>query len=1516
MAMKQLNKRLVVGLGLFGFACMVLLSVLMLRQLQRRDPKYFVALAEAAAGQEQWQQAALFYHEAWERSGDAAFLADVGEMLLREGEVAKAMVAWRQALVQQPSLLPVHERQLALLLELAQLYGNPQRWEQVQDAANTLLGVALDDMPEKQALAHHALGLALINLESRDRANVDRGIAALTAAARLAPGRVDLAIDLARELTRQERVEAAEDLYRKLLDEHSAPGGSGSAAQLAYARHLTERQRFEEAEDFFQRSLKSADNDAEALLEARMGYAQFLMQRWARSMQDEQAKDTAQPLFERAEQILRECVSASPEDFEPSLQMALLYKAAQRHAEVIDTCEKRIHRGLSRKGIEATRNRVSMFTLMIYASEASVALGVKATEPGERDEWLKKAEQYVADARGESPTHPRVLSQAGRVKLARGQDREALRDLRAADEAYGSYDAVNWENKILLAQVHLRLNEAGAAKGVLETVLEQAARYRGRDPIFWNVYAQVLFQNNELERALAISDRVLLVDPANADARQIKAAIYERQGKHELAGQIHEQLTGTPTIRAVLQARAAALAGDVEAAVKVLRDALEHDPGDVRLVAAAVNEMIGLDRREDARGIAERALQDRPHDVRLQKIAVLTRENLTESQRDQATLELIQTGEDALQRELELATFYSRREKLAESVQALDRAEQHIIAKDTPLARSATTIQHSAVLKAKIRVAAQAEDDAAMQAARDAALRYNVDGAGGKSLLGWYHLQRKEYDLALNAYREAVAAQPTDATSMAHLAQCLHMLGRVDEARVTYEESVRVNPNEGVAHQGLAVLAQMRGDRETFRRELAICERLLPTDPWVQEQSLIRSEEADPAEAISRRESRLAQSPEDAYNLQRLAGLYETVGDDEKAEPAYERLMKLSPDDHKVMLVVSAFYRRTNRPQRALEIVTAYADTRTDPAAKHAAMLLIANEYVQQRSFVEAERLLLSAYEGAGTMETAHALAEFYMRALNAPGKAVAWYARAVEHARSTKSAQLPSLLDAKISCLLHRSINDLDQAGRDVAELRQEHPSVVRGLLWQSEIAARRGDIDEAVTALNEYLDRRPNDTYALYQRARHHLARGRNVAAMADLEAIKRSSPLSLELQPRLLLARLQQRSGRRDLWLAELESLAKDAPDSFAAIEALAAAYLEEKRLTDAERLVTAQINRSEPTPPARWYFLRGRILLASQDAERALSDYRRGAEVSDFTAESVQQALNAYVQLGRFAEGVQYFERYVNDARLTSAPVSRYAQLLVRSGAKAKAVEQFRRAMGLALGEEPSAAQAVGNDVLAAFDATELVAAFSAQPPTGLPGRANERILVRALAATGRAADAASRLNALFATAADDRERAALLHEKGDIYQVAGQSDRAIESYQAALEYDADNWILLNNVAYLLSDARGASEAALAYAQKAVGREDNAFTLDTLGWIYAGLGRYGPAIAELSRAVRVNPDYALSYYHLGESYRRSSRFVEAADVLKDGQVVIRNTRDQELMKLMETALEKTSRRDATP
>ncbi len=1528
MAKKQLNKKMVVALTLCTFAVMIVLSVVMLNRLQQRDPKYFVELAESAAEQEQWQQAALFYEQAWQRSDDPKYLVEVGEMLLHEGDVQNARIAWRKALVQDPGLIEGHVRQLTMLMSLARLYDAPQDWEEVRDSADAMLKTSVEKSDAQSAFARNARGFALIHLRDRG-ADPDEGLSDLQASCDLAPESVDYAIDLAGEYVRREQPDRAELIYSNLVASFASPGPKASKVQVAFAQFLFRTNRAKEAEPLFEKAIALAENDKTALHEARLAYAGYLTQKWALAMREPSTKEEAASFIERAESILKQCIDSDPDAFDAFLQLAAMYRSAQRYAEVLEVCEKRISQGIRRKGVDAGQNRVSAFTLMIYASEAAVALGINAAKDGnvaERDQWYARAEQYVADARGEAPTHPRVLSQAGRVKIARGQERAGLEDLRAADEAYRSFGAVNWENRMLRARVHLQLNEAGAARQVLEEVMDDARTSRGADSAFWSLYAQTLVRSGDLSRALSIVERVLTAIPDNDDALRIKAAILERQGRTTEAGQIEQRLSGSGTVSAILEARSASLEGDSQRAVSILRKALETDSSDVRLVSVVVQELSRLNRGDEAREIAEKALRENPEDVSLQRLVIATRSELTPEQRDQAMLKLIESEQDAYQRALQLTAYYSRRNDPASTIKAIDEAERHLRAADTPMAQRATAVQHAALLRTKLRAAAQLNDQASMASARDEGRAANVDGCEGKSILGLYHLLRREYELAERAFQDALQKQPTQVSSMILLGQCLKAQGRTDEARLEFERASKVNPDEALAHQGLALLAQIKKDTETFQRELAICERLMPEDPWVREQVLIREEEADPAGAIQRREQQRTDRPEDFRNLERLASLYEKVGDQKKAEEAHSSLMALLPNDIRIAALAADFQRRNEHPAKALEIVKQFAESRPTAEEKANAAILVANEYFQQHDLAGVERTLLAASEISTTLQLAQTIADFYLRQLDKADKALPWFDKSVDLASSSQSPHLADILERRVGCLLDRGVNNFERAREDVAELRRRFPDSARAILLESEMHARAGEINEAVASLSEYLTKRPNDAYALFQRARHEVARGRSAAAIDDLQRIKRNDPLVYTGEPRILLASLYAHEGRGDLRIAELESLAKDSPDSSRALQALVEAYLQEGRFADADRIVTTQINRSGEKADSRWFFLRGSISLRLNDADKALSDFRKGAEVAVFTPAALSSVLGAYLQLGRFAEGVAYLEGLESRREDSSLVQAQYAQLLARSGSTEKAVEVFRRAMALAMTDESSGDGAdsthadevasVTENLRSAFQTDEGLALFDKTPVAPPLARANERILVRLLGLAKQTDAAVARIDRLIDSATSDRERAALLHEKGDIQQVGGQMEPALASYEEALKYDAENWVTLNNVAYILSDKRGANQLALPYARRAASKADNPYTLDTLGWIYVGLGDFALATAELNRAIRLNPEYSLSYYHLGESYRRNGQFDEATAILESGRRIAESGGDAGLLALIDASMEQARNRQSNP
>jgi len=836
------------------------------------------------------------------------------------------------------------------------------------------------------------------------------------------------------------------------------------------------------------------------------------------------------------------------------------------------------------------------------------------------------------------------------------------------------------------------------------------------------------------------------------------------------------------------------------------------------------------------------------------------------------------------------------------------------------MARNATTTQHRALLRAKLQLAAQIKDEAALLEAKDSAAKNDVDGAGGKSIAGLYHMARQELDLAVAAFNAVLQSQPTDSWTLGHLGQCLQMLGRMNEAQSAYERSLSSNPDEPSAHRGLASLAKARGDTDAYQRHLDICERSIPDDPWVQGEILARKELADPAAAIARREGLLAANPNDLPNLARLVSLCESKGTLEKADGYLQKILAAKPDDKDVISSASAYFRRTNRPERSLELVQKFATGRSTKEERADARILVAEHYIAAKELDQAEKALLSAADEAVTLGVAERLSTFYLMSASRPKKALSWLDRAIDMAKEAASPRRAQLLLTRVSAHLSRGIDDLEGARRDLEELATAFPDDPRRLLWQSEVFARTGQIAQAVAVLTDYLAQRPKDPYALFQRAQQYVAQGQTGPAVQDLEAIKKIDPLALDLEPRILLAMMQFRSGKKDLWLAELQSIVSDAPDSPRALEELVNAYIREKRSADADRIVASQLNRRTGEAAARWYFLRARISLGVGDTEKALGDLEKAAELSAYTPEAMVAVIDAYAQLNRFAEGVSYHEQHAAADGKNSVLRSRYGMMLMRVGQKARAVDQFRQSMALAVAENSEATRIIAADLRRALPEAngteEAIALFEANSPSGALGRANDRILVRLYRRAERIADATGKLQSLIKTASDDREKAALLQEVGEVQHVAGDFAASRAAYEESLKYDPDNWVTLNNLAYLLSDRLHENRLALPYAQRAVANIESSPVLDTLGWIYVGLGEFAQGIAELSRAVRLDPNATVSLYHLGEAYRRSGQFSQATDVLQTGRTIARNNNETTLVEQIDESLKKVRGNSTAP
>jgi len=107
--------------------------------------------------------------------------------------------------------------------------------------------------------------------------------------------------------------------------------------------------------------------------------------------------------------------------------------------------------------------------------------------------------------------------------------------------------------------------------------------------------------------------------------------------------------------------------------------------------------------------------------------------------------------------------------------------------------------------------------------------------------------------------------------------------------------------------------------------------------------------------------------------------------------------------------------------------------------------------------------------------------------------------------------------------------------------------------------------------------------------------------------------------------------------------------------------------------------------------------------------------------------------------------------------------------------------------------------------------------------------------------------------------------------GIAYDRLKQYKESIRSYEKALKLAPDNALVLNNLAYSLSERGEQLERCLDMAKIAVEKEpDNGAYLDTMGWIYFKMEKYEEARVWIEKAVSLGHAGAVVQEHLGDVY----------------------------------------------
>ena len=1563
---KKVNKNMVAVLTAFGFVLMTAAAIVMILQLRATDPQVFVDRAKQHAENGEYREAAMYYQRACDASGNLEYRVAAGQMNYNQGEEGKARQIWEAALIEDPTLISAHHKLLEYWLEVVKGRSSMSMWRRVKEVSEALLEVDAQD-----PYGLYCQGQALWELRSQDKTFQAQALAALNRAVEIAPENVDYSLALAEvQVGAKEEgdseIAIPEDrfaVYKRLLEAHQVPGHDAYRIRVAYAERLAEQaMRFgylwlraeaatasaqalgdkaraaqlaeetsrreaetEEARSralaMFEEALSMVGEQAEDQAAARVRLAQYIGDTKLRRLRSEEGKEEeANAVFEQIVGLLKEAIDIDSHGFDQYTYLADVYRAEKRFADGIAVCKERADLGIERKGLKTQERKLGLYTVQLKAADLCILQAYE--EPlgnPERDEYLEQAQQFVSDAQAEFPALASGFHFEGKILLAKGKNLEAMAQFEKADGA--GYN--RWENKYFLATLYLAEGQLGAAReAIQQAVQDRMASHRA-----WVAFAQILLETNEPGAALEAANQALRRAPGDRDTLLVKAQAYRELGRPELMEQTLAELDTDDTRTAVIQARALAIEEKYNEALAILEPVLAKDPGNISALRVAVASHVAQDQRDQARALAERALQGEPDEPRLKALVLALEEGLSEEEQQKRRLAIIEEIEDAFSKNLELAQYYIGAGEMNKAMQSLAKAEKLLVDKATDDARAAyeregqRTLREIMDRRFSLILQQAMEDDtpenlAEAEAMAELAKERNIDGVEGLTYYGRLQLLQENPTLAAESFRRALAIQSKNASTLYLLGQAYLELNQYDQARDVYLQAVEINPEHGLAHKKLALLAEASRDQEAFEEHLGKAIELLPNDEWTRTQKDRLTEINDPAAGIKRRVKLRAENPDDLDNILKLSELYVKTGQLDEAQECIETALKSGGDRLGVIVRAEAFYRMERKDTaRAMEVLQQALENRTDPADR-AAVYSLMGDHLQILDDLEgAEAAYRSAVDSAETVSSCLTLGQFlfsqrqYEQALEWLDKAVA-LTEAPDAELSDNT--LTTVRSAQIDALI--AMREFDRALESIKELGKLPGRSSLALLLQAQIEAQRGEVEKAIEDLGVFIEKHPTDRQGRYRRARLYAGVGKWQLAILDLERLKAHHPDAFEYRPRLLLARAYDLTGRTDLAVTELKTLLDQDPQNSSTAQALITTYREHDQLDEALRMAVAMANRQPQQP--YWLIVQAEIAMAREekDCKRALELLNQAFEVGKRTAPLAARVLAACDDCQAYDQGIAFFEQQVPQDQRGPAVVRSYAALLARKGRETEAVQQYR----LAAAQQPELQSGViGSIATSALDtlgAEKALELFRKPPEDERLQRANRFIVAMMLDQQDSHSEAGAIMAELLGGSTADNEKIGLGMQAAIIANRGGEFDKAKKYYEDVLKLAPEHWGALNNLAYLLSDELGQHKTALPYAEKAAELSGDPNVLDTLGSIYLELGEARKAIARLTQAIEDKPDLVAAYVHLADAYRRLEDFARAQDLLNQAQTLNKPGSDNDYSDRIAELQEKVGNQDS--
>jgi tetratricopeptide (TPR) repeat protein len=392
------------------------------------------------------------------------------------------------------------------------------------------------------------------------------------------------------------------------------------------------------------------------------------------------------------------------------------------------------------------------------------------------------------------------------------------------------------------------------------------------------------------------------------------------------------------------------------------------------------------------------------------------------------------------------------------------------------------------------------------------------------------------------------------------------------------------------------------------------------------------------------------------------------------------------------------------------------------------------------------------------------------------------------------------------------------------------------------------KGDISRALSELQAVVTHSPDNPVAQYNLGRAHAAGG-------EWEQARQRFQKAIDLRPdyvlaRLALAQLEVTRGDFDAALKSAQEVFKYDRNNNSARLIASAALMGQKKFGDSRQLLDSMLKVNPSSPDV--LFQLGVVNLAENKYKEAEDVFRRSYELNPANSRGLMGMVET-----------EMAQHHPDEAM----------KLLKTEAAKAPNRMDFLLALG--------------NTAVRAGQYDEAVSYFEKVVASLQKGsKAQGDLFLRIGETYRRKGDLSNSVVALQKAREILPENGMVLSTLGLVLDTAGRWSEAKQVYEVVIKLNPNDGVVLNNLAFLLTEHGGDLDDALTKAQRAKQLlPDLSEVSDTLGWIYLKKNLTDNAIDIFKDLVKKVPAQAIFRYHLGMAYSQKGDRTRALKELQD-------------------------------